>query len=93
MINVHIPFDILSVEEGKNKSWLRFTALIDNLDKNTKYNFEFCGTEIDHSIPVTDAVIDRLKEQLQNDFGFVPYDIEECKRILGNGKKYLIPLK
>ena len=93
MYMVHISFDLLSVEEGKNKNWLRFTALIDNLDKNTKYSFDYCGTEVHHSISVTDLVTERLKEQLNADFGYPPFDIQKCKKALGNGKHYLIPSK
>lgn len=93
MFVVHISFYVLSVEEGKNKNWLRFTAFIDSLDKNTKYSFDYCGTEIRHSVAVTDKVIEGLKEQLNNDFGYPPYNISKCKIILGNGKQYLIPIK
>lgn len=93
MYRVHISFDILSVEEGKNDNWLHFTALIDNLDKNTKYSFDYCGTEVLHSISVTDIVTDRLKEQLNKDFGYPPFNIIKCKETLGNGKHYLIPSK
>lgn len=93
MYTVHISFDILSVEEGKSENWLHFTALIDNLDKNYKYTFDFCGTDVIHDIPVTKKVSNRLKEQLKKDFGNSPYDIEKCKEILGEGKHYLIPSK
>ena len=93
MLGVNISFFIFSVEEGKNKNWLRFTAFIDYLDKNTKYSFDYCGTEIHHSVAVTDKVIERLKEQLNNDFGYPPYNIRKCKNLLGNGKQYLIPIK
>ena len=93
MFEVNISFSIFSVEEGKNKNWLRFTAFIDYLDNNTKYSFDYCGTEIHHSVAVTDKVIERLKEQLNNDFGYPPFNIRKCKNILGNGKRYLIPIK
>lgn len=79
-----------NVKKGKTKNWLTFEINIGRFDVNKQYTVNFCGTDMDSCIPLTDEQEVRLKELLVEDFGYAPYDIEGAKKILGNGKQYVI---
>lgn len=87
---MNIKITITSVKSGKNKNWLTFSAFIDSLSKNTLYSFDFCGTEIIHSLSLRQKAIDELCSKLCSDFGYAPYDVNKCKKICGKGKEYFI---
>lgn len=89
-MQVQIVIRLISVESGKNKNWLTFEAFAGALDRNRKYTISFCGTELEHSLSLTDCEIEELERKLGDDFGYPPFDIEKAKRILGKGKDYVL---
>ena len=90
-MRVQINISIQSVNHGKNKNWIELEALVGFFDKNRLYKIEFCGTELNSSIPLTDKQEESLKGQLINDFGYAPYDVCKAKKVIENGKDYIIP--
>ena len=83
---------ITSVKRGKNHNWLVFNAYIGYLSPHTLYPFEFCGTEI-CSLSLSNTAINDLCEQWRSDFGYLPYNIRQCKKIIENKvKEYIIKL-
>ena len=91
-MNVNIGIFIQNVKKGKTNNWLIFEAVVGFFffDVNRVYTIDFCGTDIDSSIPSTDEQNESLKEQLIQDFGYAPYDINKANSIVKNGKKYVI---
>ena len=85
-----VAFQIESVERGDTVNWLVFNTYIDALSKTKLFTFKYCGTEIVHSLSLKDSVIKNLLEALNNDFGFAPYDIDKCKKVIGIGKQYIV---
>ncbi|MBQ8817052.1 MAG: hypothetical protein IJZ83_00575 [Clostridia bacterium] len=85
-----VAIKIFDVSMGKNKNWLEFKAVIGSLDGNSKYTLSFCGTELLHSLSLPNSEIDYLRDCLCQDFGFAPYKISDIKKILGDGKIYII---
>ena len=85
-----IVIRLIGVKPGKNKYWLTFETYAGALDRNQKYTFDFCGTEMEHSLSLTDSELGELKRMICDDFGYPPFDIEKAKSILGSGKDYII---
>lgn len=85
-----INISIFDVRLGETTNWLIFEARVGRLDNHRIYSFAFCGTELNHSLSLLDSDIENLREQLYNDFGYPPFDIQKAKRILGTGKEYIL---
>ena len=85
-----IVIRLISVKPGKNKYWLTFESYAGALDRNKKYTFDFCGTEMEHSLSLTDSELCELRRMICDDFGYPPFDIEKAKSILGSGKDYIL---
>lgn len=81
---------LISVEQGKNKNWLEFQAYVGVLNRNQTYTITFNGTDLDHGLALPEQQLEQLKEQMCNDFGYAPFDLEEAKRTLGSGKGYTL---
>lgn len=78
------------VEAGKTRNWLKFYAHIGVLNRNQIYTLEFCGTELHPTLSLPEHELEQLRNSLCDDFGFPPYDISETRRILGEGKRYIV---
>lgn len=89
-MNVNIIVFIKNVEKGKTINWLTFEANVGFFDVNRTYTIDFCGTDANSSIPLTDEQNETLKDLLIKDFGYAPYDMDKAKKIIGNGKSYII---
>lgn len=88
---MYTAITITSVRRGKTKNWLKFSAYIAYLSNDRVYSFEFCGTEIVHGLSLDEEAINNLREQLCSDFGYPPYDIKKCKKLIDKiGKEYII---
>lgn len=81
---------LISVSKGKNSNWLIFQAYVGELDRNRKFNLEFCGTELHDTLGMTEKMHEKLREKIREDFGSAPYNIEEAKKELGEIKAYRI---
>ena len=90
MMDVDIVIFIKDVKKGRTKNWLIFEVLVGFFDANRVYKIDFCGTDINSSIPFTDEQNESLKELLIKDFGYAPYDIDKAKKVIRNGRTYLI---
>lgn len=75
-----------SVTKGRNKNWLTFEAMY-HIGEGL-YTVDFCGTEIHHSMSLSDSQNEALLSYMSADFDYAPYDIDKAKRILGRGKRY-----
>ena len=89
-MNVNIVVSIKDVQKGTTKNWIIFESLVGFFDTNKVYKINFCGTDVDSSIPLTDEQNESLKELLIRDFGYAPYDINKAKKTIENGKKYVL---
>lgn len=89
-MNFNIVVFIKDAKKGTSKNWIILKAFAERFDKNKVYEINFCGTEANSSIPLTDKQNETLKELLIQDFGYAPYDIDKAKKIIGNGKQYTI---
>lgn len=89
-MNANIVVFLKNVKQGKTKNWLTFEICVGRFDVNKKYIVDFCGTDIDSCVPLRAEQKVRLKELFVEDFGYAPYNIEEAKEIVGNGKQYVI---
>ena len=89
-MQVQIIIRLISVKPGKNKYWLTFEAYAGALDRNQKYTLEFCGTELEHNLSLTESEIEELKRKISEDFGYPPFNVDETKSILGHGKDYVL---
>ena len=87
-MNSNLNIYVFSVTIGKNNNWLRFSAFVRRFDVNRKYYIDYCGTELAHSIPLTDEGANMFRNMLKKDFGYPPFDIRKCRAILGKGKDY-----
>lgn len=74
------------VEKGRSDNWLKLYAYSAQSDINKEYSLDYCGTELHlNDLPMSDEYYEVLKEALQKDFGYGPYNIYEIRRIIGNG--------
>lgn len=81
---------LVSVKRGKNVNWLQFEAFTSR-DNNRLYRFEYCGTDVDRAMPLTDEQYEVFISQLNDDYGYAPYkDIVKYQNILGSGRSYEI---
>ena len=88
-MNKKTVIQIISVKLGKNPNWLKFQAFIPHLDVNRKYILDFCGTELSTSASISEETVEDLRKCLCKKFVNMPFDIKECKSILGkNGLTY-----
>lgn len=84
---------LVDVSEGKTKNWLIFHAYVGELDRNKKFKLEFCGTDLDHNLSITDEMSEQLRQCIRDDFGSAPYNIKEAKKILKTHYSYRIERK
>lgn len=89
-MDVNIIVFIKNVKKRKTINWLAFEANVGFFDVNRIYTINFCGTDVDSSIPLTGKQNETLKELLIKDFGYAPYNINKAKKIIGDGKEYVI---
>lgn len=89
-MSARIVVFVINAKKGKTENWIVFEANVSRFDVNRKYIIDFCGTEVDSDIPLTDGQNEILKELLVKDFGYAPYNIEKAKKIIGMGKQYFI---
>lgn len=89
-MNVNIVIFIKNVKKGTTKNWIILEAFAERFDKNKVYEINFCGTDVNSSIPLIEDQNKILRDLLVKDFGYAPYDIDKAKKIIGNGKKYII---
>lgn len=80
---------IVNVRKGKTPYHLEFDVYNGELNRNRKYYIEYTGTELIHNMCLTDEIEEALKESLNEDFGFAPFDIDKAKRIIGKSKTYV----
>ena len=78
---------IRQVQHGKNKFWLKFYAF-SSFDSNKTYIIDYCGTDVESTIPLTEEDASKLLEYLRQDFGYSPFDFEKAIAVIGNGKTY-----
>lgn len=81
---------IESVTLGKNQYHLVFTGYLPGFDFNCKHDFDFVGSDLIAISPLSEKQLDRLRKELAKDFGYPPYNEEDAKKILGDGKQYSI---
>ncbi len=79
-----------SVELGSTDNHLVFQGYVPSLNNFYRYRFDFIGTDLTSTSGMTDKQLKRLKEELNRDYGYAPYDEREAQRILGDGKQYRI---
>ena len=72
----------VSVKYGNNNYWLNFEVYAPQLDINKKYYIKFCGTELIHTLALTDMAYEQLKDNMHNTFGMPPYDINKVRKKL-----------
>ena len=82
---------LTKISKGKTKNHLLFKGHIARIDKNREFSFDFTGTDLETSAPLTDFAKENLKRCLVDDFGYAPYDLKESKKILGKFRYYDIP--
>lgn len=87
-MNIQVVVTIESLAKGRTKNWLTISALIPYLDNNRVYRIDFCGTEIHHDLALPERILSSLKDKLCEDFGYPPYDMKKCKKVLGEGLIY-----
>lgn len=85
-----IVVDIISVRKGKTQNWLEFTAYVGALDRNRKYQIEFCGTELHPSFYLSETQLEALRDMLIQDFGFGPYKIDVAQAKVKELKGYVL---
>ncbi len=81
---------IRSVTLGKTVNWLVFKAFARKYSIIRRYTIEFCGTELQTSIPLVNHELEELKSLLLSDFGYAPYDDCLAREIIGDGKDYIL---
>lgn len=79
---------IESAEKGRNANWLILNALWSRDD--AMHRLEFCGTELQDDLCITEEAHGKLLECLAEDFGYAPYNIRKVRsRLKGQGYAYL----
>lgn len=71
-----------SVEIGKNKNWLVISVTCGMADMNRTYTIEYCGTEIQSSLPLTDPLTTSLKQKLNQVFDMPPFTQEDAEKAI-----------
>ena len=56
---------------------------------NKIFSIDYTGTEIIHNMSLTELVEERLKEDLNDSFGFGPFDINRAKSVVSSGVSYV----
>ncbi len=79
-----------SVEYGSTKNHLHFKGYIPRKDSNLLYDFDFTGVEVIVNTYLPEKATEQLKENLINNFGYAPYDIEKVKQIFENSRDYVV---
>ena len=88
-MKTQIVITLSSVAYGQNKYHLCFDCS-SSLDYHKKYYISFCGTDLETNIPLVKSDEDTLKQMLQKDYGFAPFDMAKTKQILALKFRYCI---
>lgn len=76
--------------KGKNDYWIVFDAYARCFDVNKTYKIEYCGTELNTSIPFIDGDKEKLRRMFEEDYSYGPFDIVKVNKKVGQGKRYII---
>ena len=88
----YIVVNVFKVSKGKNSNWLKFTITVGGLNDNRKFDVDFCGTELNGGSLYGD-MREIVKNELANDYGYPPYDINICKRLFKQKDNYSIEVE
>ena len=88
--SMDITVFIKSASPGNNNYWVLFDAYVSYFNPSKIFKIDFCGTELQSSIPFIDEDKETLRSMLVDDYGYGPFDINKIKRDLGSGKSYVI---
>ena len=72
------------VEIGQTENHLLFNVLSSRGDVHMK--LDYIGTELHGGLPDDD--LERIRKQMNNDFGYAPFDIDVAKATLEKAKSY-----
>ncbi len=72
----------IDAEKGKNSNWVKIYAYVASIDINRKFEFDFCGTELQSSCTMTDEQNETMKELLCDRIGYAPFDIKNVKKYI-----------
>ena len=80
---------LISVDRGKTENWLSFKCYNGQLDLNREFYIDYCGSEIHHNMSLPEDIEDRLKESLNDDFGYSPFDMDKVRKTLEKHRDYV----
>lgn len=88
---MRISVEFKQVRLGNTKNWLVFSAYVPHLSCNTKYKFEYCGTELHTAASLVDCDKEILLKEMQELFGYAPFDkrINEIKDQVESGARIM----
>lgn len=80
---------IIDVKKGRTPYQLKFSVRNGELDINKTFSIDYTGTEISHNMSITELIEERLKDDLNDSFGFGPFDINKAKSVVSDGVSYV----
>lgn len=87
---MELVVNIESVELGNTENHLLFKGYVPSHNNFCKYKFDYTSTDLTSTSGLSDKHLNKLRKQLQKDYGYPPFDEVDAKNKLGKGKRYEI---
>ncbi len=79
-----------SVELGETENHLLFKGSVPSLNNFYEYKFDFTGTDLTSTSGLSEKQLKRLRKEILKDYNYPPFNENDAKETLGNGKQYRV---